>query len=167
MEVLHSSEPENRRTPSIFQEPAPFIENIAPLLYFRFYVRKIIRSRKSKMEGGSSIFGAADSPTCLARKELTETHRRRRTGQQPGTKSGRLPANNPIVNCVFCSPVGLHKILFVRSFLGHALHEKSLQRHIRRRPSTGLQPGTKSGRRPENKSWTNRLLIALFLDRFT
>ena len=40
---------------------------------------------------------------------------------------------------------------------GHALHEKGLQRQIRRRRSTGQQPGTKSASRLGDKPVINRL----------
>ena len=39
---------------------------------------------------------------------------------------------------------------------GHALHEKGLQRQLRRRRYIGQQPGMKSGRRPADKPWVNR-----------
>ena len=41
--------------------------------------------------------------------------RRQYTGQQPGTKSGRGPAHNRVVNRMFCSFSGLHGISFVRA----------------------------------------------------
>ena len=38
------------------------------------------------------------SRTCLAWKGFTDTHRRRHTGQQPGTKRARGPADKPVIN---------------------------------------------------------------------
>ena len=46
---------------------------------------------------------------------FTETNRRRHMVQQPGTKSGRRPADKPRVNHGFCSCVGLNGISFVRA----------------------------------------------------
>ena len=43
------------------------------------------------------------------------TIRRRYTGQQPGTKSTRGPADKPRVNCSLCSSIGLHSKSFVRA----------------------------------------------------
>ena len=40
---------------------------------------------------------------------------RRFTGQQPWTKSGLRPADKPVVNRGFCSPIGLHRISFGRA----------------------------------------------------
>ena len=40
---------------------------------------------------------------------------RRYAGQQPRTKSDRLPADKPRVNRTFCSPIGLHRVYFVRA----------------------------------------------------
>ena len=54
------------------------------------------------------------SRTCLARKGLAKTRRRRSTGQPPGTKSGRRIADKLRVNRGLCSSIGLHWISFVR-----------------------------------------------------
>ena len=43
------------------------------------------------------------------------THKRRYTGQQPRTKSGRRPADKPVINRRFCSSIGLHRNLFLRA----------------------------------------------------
>ena len=39
-----------------------------------------------------------------------DNYSRRYTGQQPGTKSGRGPAEKPVVNRWLCSSIGLHRI---------------------------------------------------------
>ena len=46
---------------------------------------------------------------------FTKTIRRRYTGQQPRTKSGRRPTDKPRVKRGFCSSDGLHKVSFVRA----------------------------------------------------
>ena len=46
---------------------------------------------------------------------------------------------------------------------GHALHEKGLQRQIRRRRYIGQQPGTKSASRPADKPVINRWSTAGFV----
>ena len=60
-----------------------------------------------------------NSRTCLAWRGFTRTQRRRSTGQQPRTKSGRGPADNPDVNwssTARCVPrIGLHGISFIRA----------------------------------------------------
>ena len=52
-------------------------------------------------------------------KGFTETKRRRYSGPQPGTKSGRRPADKPLyqprVNRLFLSSCGLNRISFVRA----------------------------------------------------
>ena len=50
----------------------------------------------------------------LHEKGLHATKRRRSTGQQPGTKSARGPSDEPLVSRSLCSPIGLHRISFVR-----------------------------------------------------
>ena len=42
----------------------------------------------------------------------------RYSGQQPGTKSARGPADKPLVNRGFCSPIGLNRISLVRACKG-------------------------------------------------
>ena len=54
------------------------------------------------------------SRTCLAWKMLIEANRRRYTGQQSGTKSGRRPADQPLINRLLCSSIGLHTLCLVR-----------------------------------------------------
>ena len=44
---------------------------------------------------------------------FTETNRRQYTGQQPETKSGRRPADKPVVNSWFRYSIGLHRISLV------------------------------------------------------
>ena len=53
--------------------------------------------------------------TYFARKEFTETNRRRSTAQQPETKSGRRPAHKPLVNWSLCFSIVFHKISLVRT----------------------------------------------------
>ena len=48
-------------------------------------------------------------------KEITKTSRYRYTGQQPETKSGRRPADKPVVNQTFCFSTGFSKNSFVRT----------------------------------------------------
>ena len=62
-----------------------------------------------------------DAPHCPACgvsgfwiRRVTKTIRRRFIFQQPGTKSARCPADKTLVNRPLCSPIGLHKILYVR-----------------------------------------------------
>ena len=53
---------------------------------------------------------------CMRR--VTETNRRRYTGQQPGTKSASRPGDKPVVHRRFCSSIGLHRISLVRASIG-------------------------------------------------
>ena len=88
-------------------------------------------------------------PACLARTTNTETKRRRPTGQQPGTKSGRGPTVNPVVNwssIYRCVPlVDLSKVLFVLAsrktsktvVYGARLYPR---RMTRRRPALAPRP---------------------------
>ena len=46
-------------------------------------------------------------------QDISGTNKRRYTGQQAGTKSGRGPANKPVVNRSLCFSVGLHRVSFV------------------------------------------------------
>ena len=46
---------------------------------------------------------------------LHEKGLQRQLGQQPGTKSARGPVDKSRVNCWFCSPVGLHRVIFGRA----------------------------------------------------
>ena len=48
-------------------------------------------------------------------KKYTRQNKRRYAGQQPGTKSGRGPADKPVVNRTFCSSTGLNGISIVRA----------------------------------------------------
>ena len=47
------------------------------------------------------MFGSSETIPgyALSRKGFAETEKRRRTGQQPGTKRGRRPGNGPSIKC--------------------------------------------------------------------
>ena len=62
---------------------------------------------------------------------------------------------------VVCPGFGLDRFFFINSFLGHALHEKSLQ--TKKLRSTGRQPGRKNASRPSDKPLINRLSTADFV----
>ena len=74
-------------------------------------------SRSSTARQPPAVF--LDSRKCLARKGLIETERHRSTCQQPGTKSGRRPANKPVINrsstARRVSRFGLHGISYVHA----------------------------------------------------
>ena len=59
--VPRSSEPEDRRTPPIFEEPRPLSSKKShPPSRLLSDLRPILRRQRSKMGGGSSIFGVED-----------------------------------------------------------------------------------------------------------
>ena len=53
-------------------------------------------------------------PGYALHEKIAETKRRRSTGQQPGTKSGRRPADKPLIKRSFCSSIGFLDILGMR-----------------------------------------------------
>ena len=59
------------------------------------------------------VFGMFPDMPCMRR--VYRDKRRPFNGLQPGTKSGRRPADGSLVNRSLCSFVGLHRVSFVRA----------------------------------------------------